>query len=543
MKSYNVNQQLLENEKLFKKAVEKADIAYRKGNLESVVAWAKIAAHFAFIRHPGIYMSSTLENLLLMVAQKIEKEQISTNANLWLKLKPKDYGKMRFLHVITESYFSGGHSPFIARWVKNTAGNSVHSLIATSHNGSFPDILSSSIIESGGWYGSLSELSQNLLEQALFLRKIARNWADVIVLFVHPFDPLPTVAFGVDGGPPIIFVNHADHAFWLGCSIADVIVDYHSSGGLLSAKRRGKFRSMILPIPLPKSNHTFRNMVVRKELGLSDDEVMLLTVGRDEKFLPFGNYDFLEVMVRILKRHPNAKLFAVGPKNQGRWEKASILVDGRIKAMGTIDRSVLETYYEAADLYVASFPCGSETAMLEAGIHDLPIIGLHLKELSHVSGEDDVAFKKLRAHVSSIREFTESLDFMINDCNSCRQKALLVKESIEREHCSPGWNTYLDDILQSLPSQHRIRKPQPIGPQTDYADVYFAYVGSEMLFNELLEHSFSRLVRVYGEHLPKADVLKAQAECFIGALPKVDSVKRGKEYLYNFREFLGSAFN
>ena len=242
MKSYNVNQQLLENEKLFKKAVEKADIAYRKGNLESVVAWAKIAAHFAFIRHPGIYMSSTLENLLLMVAQKIEKEQISTDANLWLKFKPKDYGKMRFLHVITESYFSGGHSPFIARWVKNTAGNSVHSLIATSHNGSFPDILSSSIIESGGWYGSLSELSQNLLEQALFLRKIARNWADVIVLFVHPFDPLPTVAFGVDGGPPIIFVNHADHAFWLGSSIADVIVDYHSSGGLLSAKRRGKFR-------------------------------------------------------------------------------------------------------------------------------------------------------------------------------------------------------------------------------------------------------------------------------------------------------------
>ncbi len=540
MEAYDYNQQLIGSERLFKKAVEKAEIAYNKGDLESVVAWAKISAHLAFIRHPGFYTSSTLENLLLLVAQKIEKDPPSTNVNLLLNFKPKDYGKMRFLHVVTESYVTGGHTAFIARWIKNTSGNSVHSLIATAHHGSLPDILASSIIESGGCFGSLSEFSDNLLEQAIFLRKIARNCADVIVLFVHPFDPLPIVAFGIDGGPPIIFCNHADHAFWLGGSIADVVVDYHSSGCLLSEKRRGKFGSRILPIPLLKSNHKLRNVVVRKELGLSDDEVMLLTVGRDEKFFPFGNIDFLEVMVRILKRHPNAKLFAIGPKKQGKWEKASTIVDGRIEAMGTIDRSVLETYYEAADLYVESFPCGSITAMLEAGIHGLPMIGLHLKELPHISGEDDVAFKKLCVHASSIREFTESLEYMINNCNLCRQKALLVKENIEREHCFPGWNSYLDEVLQSLPSQHRVRKPQLIGSQSDYADVYLAYLDSEMFFNELPEHSLSRLVRVYAEHLPKADVLKAQAECFVDALPKVDSVKRGKEYIYNFKEFLGA---
>jgi hypothetical protein len=544
LKPYTVNQQILESERIFKKAVERADIAFRRGDLNSVVAWAKIAAHFAFVRHPGFYTDSTLENLLLNVAQKLEKESSSLNTNFLLKTKPKDYSKMRFLHVITESYGTGGHSSFIARWIKNSSDSSVHSLVMTAaHNGSLTSMLSSSVTQSGGWYCSLSEVSQNLLEQALFLRQLARNWADVVVLFIHPFDPLPTVAFGINGGPPIIFCNHADHAFWLGSSVADVMADYHSSGGLLSAKRRGTFGSKVLPIPLPKTKPTIRNTVVRKELGLRDDDVMLLTIARDEKFLPFGNYDFLEVLVRTLKRHPKAKLFAVGPIHQGRWEKASALVDGRIKALGALDRSVLETYYDAADLYVGSFPCGSGTALLEAGIHDIPLVGLHIKELPHLSGGDDVAFQKLSVHASSINEFTELLEFMINDCYSCRQKAMLVKENIEREHCSPGWNAYLDDVLQSLPSQHSVRKPKPIGSQTDYADVYFSQIDSEMLSNELPEHSFGRLVRVYARHLPKTEVVNAQAKSFIEALPKVDSLKKWKEYLYNLREFLNSAFN
>lgn len=542
LKHQDLSRQLAESERIFNKAVERADTAYKKGDLNSVVAWAKIASHFAFVRHPGFYTSAKLENLLLKVAQEIEKEP-RLDVNLKLQSKDTDIGKMRFLHVITESYGTGGHSSFIACWIKNSNANSIHSIITTANNRRQPEMLVSAIIESGGWGCSLPDVSQNLIEQSLFLRQIARNWADVVVLFVHPFDPLPIVAFGVEGGPPIIYGNHADHAFWLGTSIADVVADYHYFGGLLSSKHRGIPQSKLLPIPLLKnSSKRPRNVGIRKKYGLRDDEIMLLTVGRAEKFLPFGNYDFLEVVVRVLKRYPNAKLIAVGPKPQGRWEKASALVDGRIKAVGTVGRSVLEAYYDAADLYVASFPCGSETALLEAGLHNLPVIGLHLKELPHISGWDDVAFEKLGIRVSSIGEFTESLDLMINDYYSCHQKAMLVKESIEREHCSPGWNTYLDNVLQLLPSQHSIRKPEEIKSQKEYADHYFAYVDSEMLFNELLEHSFSRLVRVYAKHLPKTQAVNAQADCFLRALPKVDGVKSTKEYLSNLREFVKFTF-
>ena len=387
-----ISRQISEHQRLFRRTVKKAEIAFQKGNFNSMMAWAKIAAHFAFARHPGFYTDFTLENLLLNVACELDKESANLNRFMSARFKVKDYGKMRFLHVITESYSSGGHSPFIARWIENTYANSVHNLIITSSNNrSLPKILSSAVKKSGGWHFSLPALTTNLYNQALFLRQFARDWADIVVLFVHPFDPVPIVAFGVGGGPPIVFCNHADHAFWLGSSVADVIADYHSSGGILSAKRRGTQSSTILPIPLPKNNVGLRDITARNRLGVRDEEVMLLTVGREEKFLPFGNYDFLNVLVKVLKQHPNAKLFAAGPAHQGRWKTASDLVDGRIMALGEVDRAFLDSLYQAADLYVSSFPCGSETAMLEAGIHNLPILGLHVKELPCLLYTSDAA--------------------------------------------------------------------------------------------------------------------------------------------------------
>ena len=263
MNHQDLSQQLAESERIFNKAVERADAALKKGDLNSVMAWAKIASHFAFVRHPGFYTSAKLEDLLLKVGQEIKKKS-SLDADLWLESKDSGIGKMRFLHVITESYGTGGHSPFIARWIKNSNANYIHSLVTTANNGSLPEILFSSIKESGGWVCSLPDISQNLVEQSLFLREVARNWADVVVLFVHPFDPIPIVAFGLEGGPPIIYSNHADHAFWLGTSIADVVADFHYFGGLLGSKRRGIPQSKIFPFH-------FRKIVLKDSVMLFSD--------------------------------------------------------------------------------------------------------------------------------------------------------------------------------------------------------------------------------------------------------------------------------
>ncbi len=541
MENQQINQQILKSATIFNRALHKAESALKKNNLNSALAWAEIGAHFAFVRHPGFYTSAPLEKLLLQIAQKIDVQPNHPLANL-LESQTKNHDKTRFLHVLTEAYESGGHSRFITRWIRNTSENSIHSLITTSGNGILPVSLSSAIEDSGGWHNSLSEMSSSLVERSLLLRQLAKSWADIIVLFTHPFDPLPTAAFGIEGGPPIIFCNHADHVFWLGVSISDVIAEYHVTGSLLSAKRRGIVDSKLLPIPLAKAAMKFRDDATRGKLGLKNDELLLLTVGRDEKFLPFDNIDFLDVMVKIVKKHPKLKLIAVGPEDAGRWKEASDIVEGKIKAVGTLDRGILDMLYYAADLYVESFPCGSGTALLEAGMHAVPVIGLHLEQIPHISGEDDVSFENLKVHTYSVSDLIKSLEYMIEYPDASRQKALLIKENIENFHCQPGWNWYLDKVIKALPDHHQIRTCKSIDAQTDYADIYLAYVDSEKLSNELLEHSFSRLIRVYSKYLKRSETVQEQTKYFLNALPKVRNSQKAREYLYNFREFINSAF-
>jgi hypothetical protein len=540
-----LNPQIQENRRIFQKTVEKASEALTKNHLEAVMAWSKIAAHFAFVRHPGVYMSPKLESLLLEVAQRVEADPPEVTGAFFLKTKPKNFGKMRLLHVLTESYGSGGHTPFVARWISNTLENSVHSIITTAQNGELPPLLWDAVGSCGGWTCSLSELSDSLVEQSLLLRLLAQNWADIIVLLVHPFDPVPSVAFGVDGGPPVIFCNHADHAFWLGSSVADITVDYHSSAGLLNAKRRGIIDSRLLPIPLTRNDSAPIRSSVRQQLGFGDKDVIMLTVGRAEKFYPFGNYDFLNVMVDFLKSHSNVRLVAAGPSSEGRWQEASQQVEGRIQALGVVDRDMLENFYAAADVYVVSFPCGSGTSMLEAAMHNLPIVGLHLKELPHLSLEDDVGFANFKVHKSSLEGFTETLEWAADYSHLERERAIagLVRENIEHEHCPPGWNTYLNAVLQSLPSQHALHSPMVPLEQTDYTDVYWEYLSSQMLSNELPEYTLARLIRVYGKYLPRTEAIGAQAKNLMSAFTKIDSLRRGRQFIGNFKESVASAFS
>ena len=124
------------------------------------------------------------------------------------------------------------------------------------------------------------------------------------------------MAFGVSEGPPVIFLNHADHAFWLGASVADVVANLRPSGQKITLCRRGIKNSKILPIPILKAEPTPDYEVIRKQLGIKKDKIVLLTVGDQFKYTPFGGYDFVSIMEKLLRRNPNVILFAIGPKTR-----------------------------------------------------------------------------------------------------------------------------------------------------------------------------------------------------------------------------------
>ena len=44
---------------------------------------------------------------------------------------------------------------------------------------------------------------------------------------------------GVAGGPPVILLNHASHTFWVGASIADLVLNLRQAAQDLAKRHRG----------------------------------------------------------------------------------------------------------------------------------------------------------------------------------------------------------------------------------------------------------------------------------------------------------------
>jgi hypothetical protein len=527
---------LMENQRQFRKIAVKAELAFRRGNFHSAVAWAQIAARFAWERHPGFYCDLTLESLLTEIAQKVDERSVTSFMTSQILPREKSPNKVHILHVITGCQGFGGHTLVVAGWIRNTLDTAVHSIVATGQRGPLPLALSSLAKTSGGWCQQLAKFSSNLLDRSLLLRHFG-SWADLIAIHVNPSDALPIVAFGVEGGPPVVLYNHADEVFWLGVSIADVVLDLHPLGQSQTLKRRGVQTSKILPIPLNEPPQAFSYEGAREQLGIKPSTTFLLTVGRECKYLPIGGHDFLGVVFKILKKHSNVVFLAIGPENRGRWAKVSAKAGGRIIPKGWIEWENLSPFYDSADIFLDSFPIGTGTAFLEAGNRGIPTIGLQFKEAPSITeGTDDVAFGNLNEFPSSVEEYTSLLEQMIAEPFSFREKAGKLKELIAAHHLPPGWNRYLDNVMRQLPSRHAIRIPKNLDSDIEPVDNLVADWDAKVLSNETVQQTYARLILSYATQLQKAEMLQEQTGNFLSEFLKIPSFGGFKRLLYDYKK-------
>ena len=79
---------------------------------------------------------------------------------------------------------------------------------------------------------------------------------------------------------PVIFYNHADHGFWLGASIADIVADLRVKGQRLTQEFRGVKDSFLLGIPtdMPATKSQFDKTLAREKLSLPKDKKIVLTI-------------------------------------------------------------------------------------------------------------------------------------------------------------------------------------------------------------------------------------------------------------------------
>lgn len=435
------------NRKLFAVLAQEAGSLVAAGSWEGAALQTQLAARFAWMNHTGLFASSDLETVVGHIRKSIPNYARTgqTHPN----------SPLNVVHVATQLYGAGGHTQTISRWVREDP-SSEHRLVLTRQGSTavprkimecFPDLRRIDLLDRrpGG-----------LVKRAAALRKLVSS-ADVVIVHAHPHDVVPAVALGTEVSPPAVYVNHADHVFWLGTSAADLVLNLRWSGRDLSIQRRGiaPDRCLVANRPLELAPRMSINSADRSQFRSRwgvNDEFLVVSAAAESKYDPVGEHSLIRLFTAFLKLRPNSKLLVAGPSLHGQWEEAHAATAGRIQALGRL--SDVPALLSAADVYLDSFPFASLTSMLEAGAHGLPLITFrgHPPECA-VLGADSPGLEEELFTPTGPEEFSAVLAALADSPTLRNARGASAQAAVLAGHSQAAWRENVGAIYENARSR------------------------------------------------------------------------------------------
>lgn len=412
------------------------------GRLHEAAAAAQLAADHAGLWHNGRFSCPELEKLISQIGEAgLARPGVPRAA-------PEGGRALEILHVATEVYAIGGHSRMARQWIREDARNR-HSLALTRQHVAVPEAMAEAVHASGGTIEQLNQKRGDLLDWAGHLQSLMER-ADVVILHVHSMDIIAFLACaGMKRRPPVLFVNHTDHLFWVGASFADVVICTRSSGLHLCVNRRGipPERLALLPLCLDESGWQADRVAAREKLGLAPSDIMILTVARGAKFAPVGTEEFPDPLVGLLRNNPAVHLVAVGPGGEVDWSRAENATGGRVRTVHATPDTA--PYFAAADIYLDSFPFVSITSLLEAARSGLPLVTRNpFGPDCAVMGADTIGLDASILRAESAPGLVAVLQSLIDDKVLRRRHGDAARAETLGLNFGNGWRSKLDALYQ-----------------------------------------------------------------------------------------------
>lgn len=425
--------------------VRRAERAERRGHSEEAAQWAMIAAEVAW-RTPYPYLCSIeIEALLARLSRPLAQVRRRRSGGV-----PR-----RWLHVLSASWAIGGHTALVRRWIERNPHGDRHDVVLTFQAvDQIEPRLRAAVERSGGRAMSVAS-ADGVFSSAQRLREAAAD-ADVVVLNIHPWNVIGLLAFAQPGGPPVLLLNHQDHAFWAGSGTVDLVIDIRTSGRYLTENFRAVPGCVELPMPLVDDGVAPADRAgvmdrLRFTAGVGDGP-LLVTIGRGEKYIPTSRLDFLRAAEEILRALPEARLVAVGPHpNDPAWQMLAARTGGRALAVG--EDQDLRHWHSAADLYLEGFPIGSYTALLETALAARAVVRKPHLVSPDVLPLDQGALGPIEVPASPADYVRAAVD-LASDAESRRVRAQANRESVLVYHCGAAWDQRLTEIRDQLPREH-----------------------------------------------------------------------------------------
>lgn len=445
------------NRESFERLLALASRYAARGRRDLAAAWAEMAADHAWNGHPGFFVDDRLERLLGQIGAA------ATTPSRSRVFSDGSNSPRRVLHVLTEAYGIGGHTRFVWRWIEADAGRQ-HCVVLTRHRlqGLLSQQLLSAPQATGGWVRALDWRRLLPVARAAHLRGLAAEF-DLVVVHAHPFDVVPAIAFASADGPPVVLLNHAGFSFWIGRQVVDAVACLRPSSRDVALTRRGMGldRCPPLPIPVNPPNRTVSRSEARVALGLPADAVVLFTVANPFKYLPFEpGPSFVDLVTSVARADRRVHVLAIGPDDEGAWQKAREQTGGRVQARGR--HPEVELHERAADLYLDPFPVTSPTSFLEAGSHGLPIVSFcpH-RDRAAVLCADDFTLDDLLVRTQTAQSFAAQVGRLTEDAAARAALGRATAEAVMAGHGPEAFAARLAEVYARAALMYEAGRPAP----------------------------------------------------------------------------------
>ncbi len=433
--------------------------ARRRGSPELAMRLFSAAANYATIYHPGFFVDPVLENELLGIGRAAEERPVNKGDvnkgavngvdvnSIEMNGGVKPAAVRKILHVASAVSRVGGHCRTMVNWIRNDRASQHTIVLLRQIDSAALEWFETELTEEGVEVVCLNAEAP-MLRRAMELRSIARRGFAACFNHVAQAEAIHCVAFAVGGLPPVALVDHADHSFWLGCGVVDLVVHQRPVGQELGQRRRLERESAVLPIPLKLDTKPEDRRGAREKFDLAGGAIMALTVGRKEKYRPDDRLNFFQMMDTLTMRHPDLVIHVVGVKRaQAEHWSGCRLPERQLVFHG--QRPVDPALLNAADIYLESYPFGSQTAFLEAACAGIAPVRAPTTKTKMLVTSDSAIDDLIQAPDCEFI-FQETVSRLILDRNARQTLAAEVRRSVIAEHVGDSWNRLLEGLYDRM---------------------------------------------------------------------------------------------
>jgi glycosyltransferase involved in cell wall biosynthesis len=351
--------------------------AFRRGELEKALNYIHVAAAIAW-KHPlGFWYDQDLDNLLQQIGRSFQSSELTVK-------KTEKTNHQKIVYIATNILDAGGCPEVLMQWSQLLKTDFEKQILYVTHSytSNIPIRYSKDFFDGTGIYvHNFSYQDKNTERISELIKFLNEDSPDFIALFIEPNDVIAVPAIhALHDKPKVIYFNHADHAFWLGRTVIDYLIDLRSWGAELSKKFRNIDNSYIIPLTTdikPQKSS-------REEWNIKKDSTISISVGGFHKVLGDDHINYFHVIEELLEKFPNHyHLFITNPPSQD-FAESYITNDSDIRERFIITGpfSDLSPIYGLGDFLIETIPLIGGTVRIEAMACKLPIVAFDMKRWS-----------------------------------------------------------------------------------------------------------------------------------------------------------------